>query len=137
MKKIPSALIFLAMAFTLTLSTGCRTVAVNSHQYLGTTNYPPTDPAQVQILRQEPPQPHLQLGEIRAEPSSDSVGAQKIETALQKAAAQMGANAVVIVQDRTQITGARVTGPWYGRSVQEITGRVIIAVAIRYTGNSK
>jgi hypothetical protein len=121
-----------AMAAGLFLATGCSTVSIDSKQYLGLPNYPPTDPAQVQILRKEPAEPHVQLGEIRAEPFSDSTSAEKIEAALQKAGAKMGANAVVIVYDRTQVTGAMVSGPWYGRSVQQIEGRVIIGVPIRY-----
>jgi len=120
----------LAAMFTFT---GCNTVSINSHQYLGVASYPPSDPAQIQILRKEPARPHVQLGEVRAEPSSDSVPTQKIETTLREAAAKMGADAVVIVYDRNQVTGAMVTGPWFGRSVQEITGRVIIGVAIKYT----
>jgi hypothetical protein len=39
---------------------------------------------------------------------------------------------VVIVYDQTQTVGAFVTGPWYGRTVSPIEGRVIKAVAIRY-----
>ena len=46
----------------------------------------------------------------------------------------MGANAVVIVADHTQIVGAVVSGPLWARSVNTITGRVIVGVAIRYTG---
>ena len=113
---------------------GCNTVSINSNQYIGVQTYPPSNPALVKILRKEPTRPHVQLGEVRAEPSSDSVSAQKIELALQNAAAKMGADAVVIVYDRTQVTGAMVTGPWYGRSFQTIVGRVIIGVAIKYTG---
>ena len=45
----------------------------------------------------------------------------------------MGADAAVVVYDKTQTTGAYVTGPWWGRSVQTVQGRVIIAVAIKYT----
>jgi hypothetical protein len=60
------------------------------------------------------------------------VSAAKIEAALQKAAAKLGADAAVVVYDQTQVTGAFVTGPWYGRSIQQIQGRVVIAVAIRY-----
>lgn len=122
------------LGLALFLVTGCNTVSINSNEYLGLPAYSPTDPAQVQILRQEPARPHVQLGEVRAEPSSDNVGAAKIETALRTSAARMGANAVVIVYDRTQVTGAMVSGPWFGRSVQTISGRVIIGVAIRYTG---
>jgi len=123
--SVPAAALLLA---------GCNTVSINSNQYIGVPSYPLSNPALVQILRKEPTRPHVQLGEVRAEPSSDSVSAQKIEAALQDAAAKLGADAVVIVYDRTQVTGAMVTGPWYGRSVQTIVGRVIIAVAIKYTG---
>jgi hypothetical protein len=127
----------LFVGLPMLLLTGCNTVSTTNTQYLGLPNYPPTNPAQVQILRKEPEQPHEQLGEVRAEPFSDSVSAEKIETALKNAGAKMGANAVVIVQDRTQITGAMVSGPWYGRSVQPVESRIIIGVAIRYTENQK
>jgi hypothetical protein len=114
--------------------TGCNTVSINSKQYLGGPIYPATDPLQIQILRTEPTRPHVQLGQVQAEPSSDSVPTQQIEQALQKAAAKMGANAVVIVADRTQTMGAVVTGPLWARQLDTITGRVIVGVAIRYTG---
>ena len=39
---------------TLFLATGCNTVSINSNQYLGVQTYPPSDPAQIQILRKEP-----------------------------------------------------------------------------------
>jgi hypothetical protein len=120
----------------LLLVTGCRTVSINSHQYLGVQTCPPSNPADIQILRKEPTRPHVQLGEIRAEPSSEKVSVEKIQAALRDAAAKMGADAVVIVFDRTEVTGAMVTGPWYGRSVQQITGRVIVGVAIKYTGDA-
>jgi len=56
--------------------------------------------------------PHVRLGEVRAEPSSQSVDVTKIEEALRKEAAKLGADAVVVVYDRTQVRGAVVTGPW-------------------------
>jgi len=113
--------------------TGCKTVSTNSHQYLGGPTYPPSDPAQVQILRAEPMRPHEKLGEVQAQPSNSSVSNQQIEQALQKAAAKMGANAVMIVADHSQVIGASVTGPLWARSVNTISGRVIVGVAIRYT----
>jgi hypothetical protein len=91
-------------------------------------------PLQTQVLRTEPTRPHVQLGQVQAEPSSDSLPTPQIEQALQKAAAKMGANAVVIVADRTQTMGAVVTGPLWARQVDTISGRVIVGVAIRYTG---
>ena len=118
-----------AILFALT---GCNTVSTSHTQDIGGPKYPPSDPAQVQILRTQPTRAHVRLGEVRAEPSSDSVPATDIETALRKAAAKMGADAAVVVYDKTQTTGAYVTGPWWGRSVQTVQGRVIIAVAIKY-----
>jgi len=41
---------FVALA-GLCLVTGCQSVSINSNQYLGVPNYPPTDPAQIHILR--------------------------------------------------------------------------------------
>jgi hypothetical protein len=116
--------------------TGCNTVSVNSHQYVGVQPYPPSDPALIQILRKKPTRPHVQLGEVRAEPASEKVGVQKIETALRHAAAKMGADAIVIVFDRTEVTGALVSGSWHGGSIQRVTGRVIVGVAIKYTGEA-
>jgi hypothetical protein len=118
-----------AMLFALT---GCNTVSTSVRQDIGGPTYAPSDPAQVQILRTQPTRPHVRLGEVQVEPSSDSVPVAEIEAALRKAAAKMGADAAVVVYDRTQTTGAYVTGPWWGRQVQTVQGRVIIAVAIKY-----
>lgn len=105
----------------------------NPHtQDVGAPKYPPSHPAQVQILRTEPTRTHVRLGEVRAEPSSESVDVSRIKEALRQEAAKLGADAVVVVYDRTQVTGAFVTGPWWGRSLQPIEGRVVIGVAIKY-----
>ena len=122
---------FIAVAFLFAVA-GCNTVSTSDMQYLGVTKYPPSDPAAIQILHAEPTRPHVRLGEVRAEPSSTSVDVTKIETALRASAAKLGADAIVIVFDHTQITGAMVTGPWWGRSMSAITGRVIVGVAIKY-----
>jgi len=116
----------------LWLTTGCNTVSIFIRQDIGGPTYPSSDPAQVQILRTVPTRPHVRLGEVTAQPSSDSVPVVEIEAALRKAAAKMGADAAVVVYDKNQTTGAYVTGPWWGRQVQTIQGRVIIAVAIKY-----
>ena len=122
---------FAAAAFLLVVS-GCNTVSTTSTQYVGGPKYPPTDPANVQILRTMPTRPHVQLGEIRAEPSSTSTDVSKIELALQQKAAKLGADAAVIVVDRVQTTGAMVVGGFLNRSVETIQGRVVVAVAIKY-----
>ncbi len=134
MKRTIRSITSLAALAGLIAVTGCQTVSMSSREYLGGPTYPPTHPLQVQILRTQPTRAHVQLGQVTAEPSSDSVPRQEIEQAMQKAAAKMGADAVVIVADRTQVMGAVVTGPLWGRQLDTITGRVIVGVAIHYTG---
>src|SRR4029079_15720398 len=116
------------------LLTGCNTVPTSYTAAIGVPTFPPSDPAQVQILRTEPTRAHVRLGEVRAEPSSDRVDVAKIEAAIRKESAKLGADAAVLVYDQTQTVGAVVTGPWFGRTVNPIEGRVIIAVAIKYQG---
>jgi hypothetical protein len=130
----PLFIVFAAVV-ALFAVTGCKTVSISSTQYIGGPIYAPSDPAQIQILRSPPNRPNVRLGEVTAVPSSDSVPVQKIEAKLRNAAARMGADAVVIVSDRTQVTGAIVTGSWYGRTIQQTTARVVVGVAIKYTGN--
>lgn len=132
MKTLKLILTLSLTVTTLFFVTGCQTVSITSNQEIGGPTFQPTNPAQVEVLRTAPSKPNVRLGEVRAEPSDESVPAAKIEEALRKAGAKMGANAVVVVSDTTQVTGAYVTGPWYGRSIERIVGRVVVAVAIRY-----
>lgn len=115
------------------LTGGCNTVYVTSRKYVNGPHYAATDPIYIAVLRKPPTRPHIRLGEIIAEPFPDSVGEESIEAALRKAAAKMGASAVVIVHDGTQVTEIHISGPWYHRSAEAVRGRVIVAVAIRYT----
>lgn len=133
MKTLVRCLTSLAAVATLVALTGCNTISMQTNQYIGLPMYPPTDPATVQIMRVEPTKPNVRLGEITCEPSSMNTPVPKIEAKLQQAAAKLGANAVVIVVDRTQNMGAVVTGGWYNRQVSPVIGRVIVGVAIRYT----
>jgi hypothetical protein len=132
MKSLGQKLIPCVGIATLFLLTGCNTIQVQSTAYLGTPTYPPTDPVTVQILQTAPTQPNVRLGEITVEPSGTPTKAE-IQQKLQVAAAKMGANAVVIVSDKTQIMGDIVVGGWYDREIAPEMGRVITAVAIRYT----
>jgi hypothetical protein len=127
-----SVIVLLLIAAAITLSAGCSFVSVETKQYLGVPLYSPTDPASVEILRAEPQRPHEQLGEITLEPTGEPPVAE-IEQKLRIAAAKLGANAAVLVADRTMRMGAMATGPRYGRQVSPELQRVIIAVAIRYT----
>jgi hypothetical protein len=142
MKRITKSLLLNGTLIVIAsiLVTGCNTVKISSNQMIGGPIYAATDPAAIQIMRTPPLRPHVRLGEITAEPSGDNVSVQKIDAALQKAAAKMGADAVVIVYDRTEVTGPFLNGGWYGRpspwagrTFQPSEGRVITGVAIKYT----
>lgn len=117
---------------TLLLATGCQSVTATHTQDIDAPQYPKVDAAHVQILRTEPTRAHVRLGEVRAEASSPNVKVTRIEEALRKGAAKMGADAAVVVYDKTQVTGAQVVGGWLDRSIEETEGRVAIAVAIKY-----
>ena len=133
MKSRIQRLVLCTALIGLLAVTGCNTISLQTNQYIGVPTYPPTDPTTVQVMRTEPTQPNVKLGEITVEPSSMDTPVAKIEAKLQAAAAKMGANAVVIVVDRTQNMGAVVTGGWYNRQISPVIGRVIVGVAIHYT----
>ncbi|HQG30610.1 MAG TPA: hypothetical protein PLA83_01670 [Deltaproteobacteria bacterium] len=120
-----------AAVISVMLLAGCSTVSVQKRAYLGVPAYQPTDPAKVEILRTEPTRPFDRLGEIDLEPAGNPP-VQKLEQKLKDAAAQMGADAAVIVADKTRLMGGYVTGPWWGGQIVPEYGRVIVAVAIRY-----
>ena len=129
--NMKTLLLALTGAALLLGTTGCNTVSASSKQYLGVPSYPPTQAASVEILRTPPMRPYIRLGEVTVSPSGNPT-TQEIEAKMQKSAAAMGANAVVIVADQTMVMGAIVTGPWWGRSISPEMGRVIVGVAIRY-----
>jgi hypothetical protein len=131
---IPTAslLLFLLMA-VMALGAGCVTVQViaTSDRLIGAPVYPPTDPATVQIVRETPTRPYEKLGEIFIEPSSGFPPREKIEEELRREGARFGADAVLILFDRTQPTGKTYTGGSPG--VEEpIYGHAVRADAISY-----
>lgn len=121
-----------ALTLALLLA-GCSFVSTRVQPYLGGPTFPPTDPAKVAILRSEPSRPHERLGEVFAEPSGDPTAGQ-YEQALREGGAGMGADAVVVVYDRMQVVGTMVYGPWWAPSAVPIVGRVVVGLAIRYSG---
>lgn len=111
----------------------CASTDVATTEYVGAPRYQPTEPNGVQILRTEPAGPHDRLGEIMVDASVDPAPSiSEVERKLCKAAAKLGADAVVVVYDRVQPVAAYVSGPWWGRSIESISGRKLVAVAIRY-----
>ncbi len=123
---LPAALLVSALALA-----GCASVDVFSERYIGVPAATATSPASVEILRKEPKRPHVQLGEVVASPSNGAT-TDEIELALKKEAAKLGANAAVVVQDRTRRIGTNVSGTWWVRYHSPVYARQIVAVAIRY-----
>jgi len=111
----------------------CSSVSVSSERAIGAPTFPPTRPESVQIRRRAPRLPHVRLGQIYLEPSGKP-SVEEMEAAIREEAAKMGADAAVIVFDRTRRIGTVVEGPWWDRTVYPVYGRKIVAVAIRYTG---
>ncbi len=122
----PAALLVSTLALA-----GCASVDVFSERYLGVPAVAATTPASVEILRKEPKRPHVQLGEVVASPK-DGATTDEIELALKTEAAKLGANAAVVVQDRTRRIGTSVSGTWWVRYATPVYARQIVAVAIRY-----
>lgn len=120
----------LALCAVLLLA-GCGSVAVRTVRFTEVPPYPPTFPDIVQVLRAEPVRPHARLGEVYVEPEGDA-SAEAIETGLQKGAAPLGADAVVIVADRALKMGALVETSWEKRDLFPTPDRVVVGVAIRY-----
>ncbi len=124
--------LFLLMVW-IGLTVGCARVQVvaTSDRLIGTPIYPPTSPASVQILREAPVRPFERLGEIHIEPSSGFPPREKIEAELRREGARFGADAVLVLYDRTAPSGKSYTGGPLG--VEEpILGHVVRAEAIKY-----
>ena len=117
------------------VSASCATVSATSMPYVGSSSVSPTDPAGVQILTTMPPQPHERLGEIALTASTQPAPTvSDVEKQLRKQAGRLGADAVVIVSDSLQPIGAYAWGGWWAsdRTVYTVTGRRLVAVAIKY-----
>ena len=115
------------------LLASCASIDSQSTQYVGAPHQLPSDPAKVVLLRTEPTRPHDRLGEVLVEASTDPAPPiEEVEKRLREQAAKIGADAVVIVLDRIQPTGMYVTGGWWNQSLEAISGRKLIGVAIKY-----
>jgi hypothetical protein len=131
-RRAAQSTVGILVSLMLLLLAGCSYVTVDTRQYLGMPQYPPTNLANVPLLREPPTRPHIRIAEIFVEPQGNPP-VTEIEQKLLQAAAKIGADAAVLVADRTMRMGAFVSGPWYGRQISPDFQRVIIAVAIKYT----
>jgi len=124
--------ITLLAIFACTLAS-CATVDATTKQDIGAPRFPPSDPARVEILRAEPQRAHDRLGDIVVDASTERAPPiEKVEAKLRSEASKLGADAVVVVYDRVQPTAAYVSGPVWDRSIQAVTGRKVVGVAIKY-----
>jgi hypothetical protein len=126
----------LLAAWLVASSVSCSSVSSSSERLIGGPSFPPTNPESVVILRREPRKPHDRIGHVYVEPSGQPP-VSEIEQAIRVEAAKLGADAAVIVFDRTRRVGTIVEGPWWNRRAYPITGRKIVAVAIRYRGEKE
>jgi len=131
--RLASAFTCLLLATNACLLVSCVSIDATTTQYVGAPRFPPTDSASVEILRTEPMRPHMRLGEIVIDASTEPAPPiAEVEDKLRAEAAKLGADAVVVVVDRVQPVGAFVSGPWWGRDVDVIEGRKDVGVAIKY-----
>lgn len=131
LRKAPALLLGAAALSLLGLS-GCASVSMKYERAIGAPTFPATAPAQVEILRREPKRSHVRLGHVALRPSG-SPDVAEMEQKIREGAAAMGADAAVLVRDTTRRIGTVYEGPWWARSAYPVYGRVIVAVAIRYT----
>jgi hypothetical protein len=111
---------------------GCSGITASTHAYLGIPKYPPIDPNKVQILREEPKQPIDRLGEIILG-AEGGVNRDALEKELKRRAAELGANAVIVVYDKTHVFPVVYVDWYWGPSgVSSETHRDIVALAVRY-----
>ena len=119
--------------FAALLAACGATIDAKSMQYAGASRPAPTDAMRVVILRSEPSGAHERLGEIVIDASVEPAPpVAQVEQKMREEGAKLGADAVVVVLDRVQPTAVYVSGPWWGRSANTVTGRKLVGVAIRY-----
>lgn len=125
-----------ATALLASTLAACSYVNARSIHFVGRPDFPPTDPATVEILHRPPMRPHDVLGQVMIEPEGNP-SQQAIEDKLREETAAMGGNAAVIVHDRLQRVGSVWTGgPWWGGGqIQPVMGEVISAIVVRFVGN--
>jgi hypothetical protein len=125
------SLTLMPLAVVLVIA-GCAQVTTRSYRFLGAPEPPPTDPSQVEILRRPPLRRFERLGRIDAEPQGENVDNEKIEAAIRKEAAKMGADAVIIGFQGERPTGFSIQGFPGDAEARREMGRVIVGTAIKF-----
>jgi hypothetical protein len=106
--------------------------SAHTTQYAGVPQQPPIQPANVKVLRYLPAEPSQQLGEIvLLVPTDSQQTSEQVEAKLREEAGKLGADAVVVVDDRIQPDGAAFPPGWYFTG-EIITDEKIVGKAIKY-----
>ena len=123
-KLVPASIILILIAGTFS----CRPYA-GARMYPGTPLFARTHPDHVMLIKRHPRRDHIELGNvwIRPEPWMDRYF---VEYKLRKKAAKMGADAVVIIEDKEFRN--RMAYRRYGRGTMIYRERFIGGVAIRF-----
>lgn len=111
------------------LFAGCATISENTHAYLGSPHYAPTQPGTVQVFAAEPKTPKERLGEVILSIEGNPPR-EKIEQRLKTAAARLGADGVFIVSDKTHVYPV-VYWDYWGPTTDEDWHRLVVGVAFK------
>ena len=112
--------------------TACREISTTHTQDVGGSRFNPSDPTQIEMLRDVPASPHVELGQVWGHSSDTSADVSKLEDALRREAARLGADAIVVWQDRIETSDVEVSRFEGGRSFKGVHGRTVIGAAIKY-----
>lgn len=122
-----------ALLISLLVLSACASLDAQTTAYVGAEHLAPTQASDVQLLRSEPTRAYVRLGEILIDASVDPAPPiTQVEQALREHAAQLGADAVVIVYDHIQPVATYVTGPLWSRDIETIEGRKLKGIAIHF-----
>jgi hypothetical protein len=103
---------------------------VRVRMFPGTGHFPPTSPQSVDLLRREPPRPHIAFAELVYKPSP-RVSRHEVDWVLRERAARIGADALIIETDNIYRESVWLSPYRRARHVPRIE-RVIVGIAIRY-----
>jgi hypothetical protein len=108
---------------------------VSCRHYVGYSFYPSapqfrkTHPTNVILLNSQPRRAHIELGEVWIRPTP-RMSAARVESKLRKKAARLGADALVIIEDKYLGSHRVVSRRWRGMIAYR--ERVIVGIAIRF-----
>jgi hypothetical protein len=118
----------IVLVLSVAVLVSCSPVRVR--MYPGAPHFPATSPQSVDILRREPPRPHIAFAEIVYKPSP-RVSRHEVDWVLRDRAARIGADALIIEVDNIYRESVWINPYRRLRSFPSYE-RAIVGVAIRY-----